>query len=145
MAEGYIEEYLPKLMTGVKEENEQYTYGERLSGYPIFAEGERQFVNQIEEVIKMYKEDGHGTNQACMEVAMPSDIILDDPPCLRLIDTMIVDGKLEFYVYFRSWDLWNGLPANLGALVLVEYMAEIEVANGFFTDKSIKFIGYEYD
>jgi thymidylate synthase len=34
-------------------------------------------------------------------------------------------GKLHFFVYFRSWDLWGGFPANLGALqMLKEDMAK---------------------
>jgi thymidylate synthase len=104
--------------------DEQYTYGQRLSG----ALG----VNQIQEVIRMYREEGPGTNQACMEVGMPSDILLPDPPCLRLVDTRIKDGALHFFVYFRSWDLWGGFPVNLGGLELLkQYMAaEIGVENG---------------
>jgi thymidylate synthase len=91
-------------------------------------------VNQIEEIIKMYKgiheeEGGYGTNQATMEIGMPSDVKLADPPCLRLIDTRINqrdgDWKLHFDVYFRSWDLWGGLPLNLAGLQLLkEYMAD---------------------
>ncbi len=81
-------------------------------------------VNQIEEVIRKYKEGGHGQNQCTMEIGMPSDILLEDPPCMRLIDTMIIDGKLNFYPYFRSWDLWGGFPANLAGLqMLKEFMA----------------------
>jgi thymidylate synthase len=51
---------------------------------------------------------------------------------LRGIDTRISDGKLHFVVYFRSWDLFNGFPANLGAIQLLkEYMAaEIGVEDG---------------
>ena len=95
------------------------TYGERLE-------------YQIEKVIEMYKNDGYGTNQACMSVSKPSDIDLGDPPCCRSIDTRISEGKLHFIVYFRSWDLWNGFPANLGAIQLLkEYMsAEIGVEDG---------------
>ena len=56
---------------------------------------------------------------------MPSDIKLDDPPCLRIIDTRVRYGKLHFILYFRSWDLWGGFPSNLGGLQLVkQYMAE---------------------
>jgi len=52
--------------------------------------------------------------------------------CLRSIDTRISEGKLHFQVYFRSWDLWNGFPANLGAIQLLkEYMAgQIGVEDG---------------
>ena len=59
-------------------------------------------------------------------------MLLQDPPCLRSIDTRIQDNKLVFIVYFRSWDLFGGMPANLGAIQLMkEYMAaEIGVDPG---------------
>jgi thymidylate synthase len=119
VAEGYIESYLPYLMTAEKQPNEDYTYGEYLEP-------------QIAEVIRMYRQDGHGTNQAYMTVGDPKALLLNDPPCLRGIDTRIRYGKLHFMVYFRSWDLWNGFPANLGAIqMLKEYMAqEIGVEDG---------------
>jgi thymidylate synthase len=108
----YLDQYLPYVMTSTKKEGEEYTYGEYLEP-------------QIKEVIRMYREDGHGTNQAYMTVGDPKTLYLSDPPCLRGIDTRIKDSKLHFVVYFRSWDLWNGFPANLGAIQLLkEYMAE---------------------
>ncbi|RJR27798.1 MAG: thymidylate synthase [Desulfobacteraceae bacterium] len=119
VAEGYLEDYLPYLMTSKKQPGEDYTYGSYLEP-------------QISEVIKIYREHGFGTNQAYMTVGDPQSIYLRDPPCLRGIDTRIRDGKLHFIVYFRSWDLWNGFPANLGALQLLkEFMASsIEVEDG---------------
>ncbi|MBC2694086.1 MAG: thymidylate synthase [Desulfobacteraceae bacterium] len=119
VANGYLEEYLPYLMTSEKQPTEDYTYGQYLE-------------SQIAEVISMYKEDGHGTNQAYMTVGNQEALYLKDPPCLRGIDTRIRYGKLHFMVYFRSWDLWGGFPANLGAIqMLKEYMAqEIGVKDG---------------
>jgi len=133
VADGYLEEYLPYLMSAIRQPGEDYTYGERLE-------------YQIEEVIEMYKTDGHRTNQACMSVSMPSDIYLKDPPCLRSIDCRILDGKLNFVVYFRSWDLWNGLPANLGGIQLLkEYMsAEIGVEDGEIIASSKGLHIYDY-
>jgi thymidylate synthase len=131
----YIQGYLSYLLTGAKTETEDYTYGERLvdprvkvrdkvGGKEMLREMPLE-VNQIEEVIRLYKGRGHGTNQATMEIGMPSDIKLNDPPCLRIIDTRIRYGKLHFILYFRSWDLWGGFPSNLGGLQLVkQYMAE---------------------
>jgi len=115
----YIESYLPYLMTSHKAEGEQYTYGQYLE-------------KQIAEVIKMYKEDGYNTNQAFMAVGNEQSISLSDPPCLRMIDTRIRDDKLNFVVYFRSWDLWAGFPSNLAAIQLLkEYMSsEIGVGDG---------------
>ncbi len=115
----YIESYLPYLMTAHRKEGEQYTYGQYLEG-------------QIGEVIRMYKEDGHNTNQAFMAVGDSHSIFLSDPPCLRAVDTRILDDKLHFVVYFRSWDLWAGFPSNLAAIQLMkEYMSsEIGVGDG---------------
>jgi len=43
--------------------------------------------------------------------------------CLRGIDTAIKDGIMCWHVYFRSWSLWGGLPANLAAIqIMKEYM-----------------------
>lgn len=130
----YVEDYIGYLFTDQKEESEDYTYGERLTNPKVRVSDTelRLNVDQIQEVIRMYREDGHGTNQAIMEIGMPSDILLKDPPCLRLIDTRVRYGNLHFFVYFRSWDLWAGLPSNLAAIQLVkEYMGkEIGVADG---------------
>jgi thymidylate synthase len=115
----YVENYLQYLLTSFKADTEQYTYGEDLE-------------SQIPEVIRIYKEGGHNTNQGFMAVGSKESIKLPDPPCLRGIDTRVANGRLHFIVYFRSWDLWAGLPSNLaGIQLLKEYMAsEIGVEDG---------------
>ena len=67
-----------------------------------------------------------------LQIAHPTDTLLLDPPCLRSIDTRIQDNKLHFVIYFRSWDLWGGFPANLAAIQqMKEYMAsQIGVEDG---------------
>jgi thymidylate synthase len=129
----YIESYLPYLMAAHRAEGEQYTYGQYLE-------------KQISEVIRMYREDGHNTNQAFMAVGDAQSIFLSDPPCLRAVDTRILNGKLNFVVYFRSWDLWAGFPSNLAALQLLkEYMAsEIGVNDGEILAVSKGLHLYEY-
>ncbi|MFH0855486.1 MAG: thymidylate synthase [Candidatus Omnitrophota bacterium] len=155
----YIQGYLSYLMTGTKTETEDYTYGERLVNPAVKVKekvGGQEMskemplgVNQIEEVIKLYKDKGPGTNQAVMEIGMPSDIKLIDPPCLRIIDTRIRYGKLHFMLYFRSWDLWGGFPSNLGGLQLVkQYMAEeIGVEDGeiIAASKGLHLYDYAWD
>ncbi len=155
----YIQGYLSYLLTGTKTDTEDYTYGERLvdprvrltrkiDGKDILEEIPLN-VNQIEEVIRLYKEKGPGTNQAVMEIGMPSDIKLVDPPCLRLIDTRVRYGKLHFILYFRSWDLWGGFPSNIGGLQLVkQYMAEeIGVGDGeiIAVSKGLHLYDYAWD
>ncbi len=129
----YVEGYLPYLMTAHKGKGEQYTYGQYLE-------------TQIVEVIRMYTENGHNTNQAFMAVGDSQSIFLSDPPCLRGIDTRIRDNRLHFIVYFRSWDLWAGFPSNLAAMQLLkEYMAgEIGVDDGEIIASSKGLHLYEY-
>jgi len=130
-----------------------YLYNPEMKGHPDYTYGHRLIggnVDQVDEAIKMHKRALQeqksyevrarigkdlsievatitfaATNQATMEIGMPDDIKLKSPPCLRLIDTKIFEGKLWFFSYFRSWDLWGGFPTNLGGLqILKEYMAE---------------------
>jgi len=173
--EGYERSYIEYLMTGRKEPGESYTYGERLTGAPlngdklawweggnteiidkravdgqaVFEENGQLFLNQIEWVVHTYKEHGSRNNQMVLQVAHPSDLTLLDPPCLRSIDTRIQDDTLHFFVYFRSWDLWGGFPANLAAIQnLKEYMAgEIGVKDGEMIgeSKGLHLYGYAED
>jgi len=129
----YVESYLPYLITAHRKEGEQYTYGQYLE-------------KQITEVIRMYREDGYNTNQAFMAVGDAQSIYLSDPPCLRMIDTRIREGRLNFVVYFRSWDLWAGFPSNLAAIQLLkEYVAgEVGVEDGELIAMSKGLHLYEY-
>ena len=173
--EGYERSYIEYLMTGHKEPGESYTYGERLTRTPVtgdklawweqdeteiidkreiddrilFMEEGQLYLNQIEWVIDTYKRFGERNNQMVLQVAHPSDLTLLDPPCLRSIDTRIQDGRIHFYVYFRSWDLWGGLPANLAGIQnLKEYMAgQIGVDDGemIVESKWLHLYGYAED
>lgn len=129
---GYVEQYLPYLMTDHMEPNEQYTYGSRM-------------YRQIGYWINILKKTP-GTNQAVLQVAKPEDGWLGDPPCLRHIDMRVQDGALIFYPYFRSWDLWNGFPANLaGIAVLQKDMADkigVKVGPMCSTSKGLHIYGY---
>lgn len=144
---GYGRSYIEYVMSNVTQPGEDYTYGERLTAVDL---PNHTDFNQIEHVIKTYKKYGHRNNQMIMQVANPTDLwILEDPACLRHIDTRIQDNKLHFFVYFRSWELWAGLPANLaGIQALKEYMAgEIGVEDGemIVESKGLHIYGYSED
>jgi thymidylate synthase len=81
-----------------------------------------------------------------MAVGDADSIKLADPPCLRGIDTRILEQRLHFFAYFRSWDLWAGFPSNLAAIQLLkEYMAsEIGVGDGELIASSKGLHLYEY-
>lgn len=136
----YLDEYISYIMTNEKKPFEDYTYGERLTNTEI---------NQIEIIIDRYKKYGYRNNQLVLQVAQPSDILLDDPPCMRHIDTRIQDGKLNFFIYFRSWDLWSALPANLaGIQYLKEYMADeigVEPGISYISSKGMHIYDYCFE
>lgn len=135
VADDYLDSYMPYLMEDDIKPNEIYTYGKYLKP-------------QISKVIDMFKKDGHKTNQACMSVGNEDSINQEDPACLRLIDCRISDNKLHFIVYFRSNDLYSGMPANLAAIQLLkEYMAnEIGVEDGemIYSSKGLHLYDYSW-
>ncbi len=108
----YINSYaLQYLWAGVKEEGETYTYASRL----------REPVDQIQQVIERYVEEPQD-RQLTMVIRQPQDIhkTLDgmkhEPPCLTVMDTELLDGKMHLTCYFRSWDAYAGLPANIAGI-----------------------------
>jgi len=173
--DNYLDDYLPYLMTGEEKEGESYTYGQRLcaSKIPvhyimgcfvddiikkdkafwkddkIITDGFPNYLNQIEAMIWTYKNKGHRNNQMILQVGQPTDMLLVDPPCLRHIDTRIQDGKLHFFPYFRSWDLYGGFPANLAAIEMMKQYcaAEIGVENGeiIATSKGLHLYDYVFE
>lgn len=103
--EKYFQDYIFNSGTG----NEQYTYGDFIKA-------------QYEKVIYLLKESKGNTNQATIAIGDAGTTFLSDPPCLRCISFKVVDNKLNMTVYFRSWDLYCGLPENLGGLQLLKEM-----------------------
>jgi thymidylate synthase len=112
----YFMEYL---WFGKKKPDETYTYSSRL----------RNPVDQIEKAINRYLEELFD-RQITLVIRKPEDILKElkgkphEPPCLTILDTEIVrneeDKRLHFnlFGYFRSWDAYAALPANLGGLQL---------------------------
>ncbi|MGA2681233.1 MAG: thymidylate synthase [Candidatus Bathyarchaeia archaeon] len=112
----YVQWYaLTYLWCGEGKQDETYTYGSRL----------REPVDQVEEAINRYVKEQRD-RQITMVVRLPDDIKLfcpgtterHEPPCLSLIDTEILNGKMHLTCYFRSWDAYAGLPANIAGLQL---------------------------
>ena len=136
----YVNEYFARYLMGTElADNETYIYGTWL------APG-------VERVIKQLKgapgnnqaaiciggwapQPGHATPDgmdAELAMALDTDDFIDpgtgerDPACLRVVDFRLdADNTLHMCVYFRSWDLWGGFPANLAGLQLVkEYVGQ---------------------
>lgn len=131
----YVDDYFAHYLMGTElKNNEMYIYGTWL------APG-------IDRVIKQLK-GAPGNNQAAISIGglieeeshyercgwtiTDTDNRIDpatqqrDPACLRCVDFRLDQSNtLHMCVYFRSWDLWGGFPANLAGLQLVkEYVAQ---------------------
>jgi len=120
-----IERYFQKyIFCAEKGENEVYTYGEFIMA-------------QYNQCAKLLIDSNGNTNQATICVGDKTTTFLEDPPCLRSISFKVVDGKLNVCVYFRSWDLYAGLPENLGGIQMLNEMMSIDT--GFPTGKIIAF------
>jgi len=112
----YVQWYaLTYLWCGEGKQEETYTYGSRL----------REPVDQVEEAIKNYVKE-QNDRQVTMVIRLPEDIYKEnpktkekhEPPCLSVIDTEILNDKMHLTCYFRSWDAFAGLPANIAGLQL---------------------------
>ena len=108
----YVNSYaLRYLWAGFKEEGETYTYGSRL----------REPVDQLELLISRYVEEPND-RQLTMIIRLPQDInktlagVKHEPPCLTVMDTELIANKMHLTCYFRSWDAYAGLPANVAGI-----------------------------
>jgi len=148
--QGYAEQYLPYYMTDDIQPGEHYTYGQDLSWqiewiidyykkngpgtkHCYMTVGRPESLFFYDEKVN-YSESINVTSRANKESILKKEIsnsfnkqknVSGTTQCLRGIDTAIKYDKLHFSIHFRSWNLWNGLPANLACLQMVkEYMAE---------------------
>ena len=109
----YVQGYALEYLWCGEIQDETYTYGSRLN----------KPINQIEEAVNRYVQEQRD-RQVTLVIRLPEDIKKyvgtekHEPPCLSLIDTEILDGKMHLTCYFRSWDAYAGLPANIAGLQL---------------------------
>ncbi len=107
-SEDKIWSYFSNYLVGTdKSPNEDYTYGQFIAP-------------QIPRTVELLNISAGNTNQACIQIGNENSCNLNDPPCLRVITFKVVDGLLQMTVFFRSWDLFAGLPENLGGLQLLK-------------------------
>ena len=105
---------------------EEYTYGQYI-------------MSQIDRVVDLLIESGGNTNQATLVIGDVKTTFSPDPPCLRSISFKVVNNKLNMTVYFRSWDIFAGLPENLGGLQLLKEYVLNELPEGYEDGKIIAF------
>lgn len=184
--ENTIEKYFAtELMDSNLAPNEHYRYSQWLNGgryrapkgiifdySNVHREGFEQKImnfpivvpNQVEWVIKHFKEAGFGTEHCFITIGYPEsnfayDIPYNNPnerqtsPCLRGLDFRIIEQNDKHYlltkVIYRSWDLWGAFCTNMGAFAMLnELIAQelgIEPGPLSFTSKSLHTYEYQSD
>jgi len=88
----YIQWYALAYLWCGEKQDETYTYGSRIREPVTLA------IRLPEDIKKKLHSERH------------------EPPCLSIIDTEILDDKMHLTCYFRSWDAYAGLPANIAGL-----------------------------
>ena len=105
MIEKYYNEYL---ISSDIAEHETYTYGSRIA-------------QQLYYVMNMLKRTPM-TNQASISISEPTDIVMDDPPCLREITFSVFPGEkkiLNVTTFWRSNDIGEAFLLNQGGIALL--------------------------
>lgn len=138
-----IEDYFVNyIMDGSLQPNEHYKYSSWIVGIPESIPLNHNDIprgsktNQLEECIFEFTEKGYGTNHPCMRVGSSESMLRykwswkdetdrGTSECLIYLTPKIKNNKLNLSCGFRSWDLFAGLPENLGGFVmLMEYMVD---------------------
>ncbi|MBN2095069.1 MAG: hypothetical protein JW727_03400 [Candidatus Aenigmarchaeota archaeon] len=118
-----IEDYIPKIMTGVKG-TADYTYGERLWNFPK-VEGQNYKYNQVDEVIIDYLTRYPTDRAACASLFGIQDHTAKSAPCMTFLQATIADEALQMTAYFRSHDIFGGWLLNVfGLRALQKHIAE---------------------
>lgn len=97
--------------------------------------------DQLTWVVDHYNKKGLFNNHCMIQVGYPeSQFAYEIPykteterhtsPCLRIIGCQITEEDKKYYlnlsVVFRSWDLYNGFPENMGGLaLLMDYLSKL--------------------
>lgn len=137
--ESYFLEYI---MDGSLKPNEHYKYSSWIVGTPDNTKLEHNDIprgtrlNQLEWCIDHFIQEGFGNNHCYITIGCAEGLQRYDwksdkdtgkgsTECLRGISLKVKDNRLNLKCIFRSWDLFAGLPENLGGLTkLMEYVSD---------------------
>lgn len=120
----FIDEYKKQFLCANKNGFE-YTYGQRLLAYPDGDEKWSLLTNQIECLVKELQRDKDSRRAQAITWNPFIDPYNEDVPCLQLVRCVIVKGRLNMEVVFRSHDMLKGYYPNvLGLSYLMDYLVK---------------------
>ena len=117
----FVEEYKKEFLTS-DIRGFEYTYGSRLLTYLL---RDSTFFDQIDYLVKELQRDKNSRRAQGITWDVNIDPCKEDVPCLQLVRCVIVRGRLNMEVVFRSHDMLKGYYPNvLGLSCLMDAIVE---------------------
>jgi len=113
MTDDDLKKYYPSLLSGEKQKDVSYTYGERLFKHPLPA---NETIDQIENIIEHLKQKPHTRRAAAFTWNVALDYMSEHPPCITQITWNVKHDKLYQTTVIRSNDMYAAWPMNAFAL-----------------------------
>lgn len=134
-----LQQYIMEMTDGILDfeytvaRNWPYTYHDRM-------------IEQLPGVVSLLRKDPN-SRRAVVVIRRPSDIDMDDPPCLQLVQYAINNGDLDCFVTFRSNDAVKAFFMNAFALIRIQtILAELlNCGVGHYVHTANSFHAYERD
>ncbi|GAB4246595.1 MAG: hypothetical protein Kow00129_06940 [Thermoleophilia bacterium] len=150
--DAHIEKYFAdKLLNPEPAPNEEYTYSQFIVPHlPVIMEMLQKTPHTNHAVINVGDSLDYAVQDRDAGIEIPAKAhVYEHPPCLRCLQWICNGEHLHLYTFWRSWDLFAGLPENLGGLQLLnEYVAmetgfETGTLNAFSSGAHI--YGYQHE
>lgn len=136
----FMEQYAHNLVEGSNAVFE-YDYHDRLFnwGVGLSSQGKEVHVDQIKYIVEKLSSAPQSRRAIAITWNPVADELLDDCPCLQLVQCIIRDGLLHMKVVFRSNDMLTAAGANMFALAhLQRFIAEkLGIPCGSYTHISL--------
>jgi len=116
-----LSKYFEEFLSPAVPEGTVYTYGQRLRAYPE----KNGPLDQVKEIIAHIKKCKTTRRAVAVTLYPPVDKESKSPPCINLIQALVVNDRLCLFVTVRSHDIFKaGIPNAFGLLALQEYIAK---------------------
>lgn len=97
-----LEEYIPQVVSAVKVDGVEYTYGERLRGE----------LDQISIIIEKLSKTPYSRRFVASAWTPRRDLFTNSPPCLVSLQFSVLENKVHLFVFMRSSDFFAAWPKN---------------------------------
>lgn len=118
----FVDEY-KKQFVYIGKRGFEYTYADRLAAYPDSDLPPHETFNQIRYIIRELQRNKDSRRAVAITWNPFVDTVKEDVPCLQLVKCVVVRGRLNMEVVFRSHDILKAYYLNvLGLSYLMDWI-----------------------